>query len=102
MAAIPQQLSFMELGIDRACRFRGDLLADVRVRVEALALGRADRTASANDIAIALADLERTPADLGNAAGAIFRDGRWYFTGEWIASARDSNHLRPVRVWKLK
>jgi hypothetical protein len=95
-------MSLAEAGMAFAIAKRSDLVDDVRVRVRALALGRVDRTATADDVDIALADLKRTHAELGPAAGAIFRDGCWRFTGQWQASNRDSNHGRPVRVWSLK
>jgi hypothetical protein len=41
------------------------------------------------------------PADLGSAAGSVFR-GDFIFTGQWQKSARVSNHARVNRVWKLK
>ena len=102
MASQPVQLSLMEIGIDSVEARRAELVADIRVRIEALAMGRADRTATIDDVAIALEDLQRTYADLGAAQGAIFRDGHWHFTGQWAASARITHHARPVRVWQLK
>ena len=102
MASIPVQMTLMEIGIDRAEAKRTELVADIRVRVEALALGRLDRTATIDDVEIALKDMQRTYAELGPAAGSIFRNGHWQFTGQWAASTRSSNHARPVRVWQLK
>jgi hypothetical protein len=39
---------------------------------------------------------------LGGAAGSIFRDSCWEWTGEWVKSARVTNHSRMLRVWRLK
>jgi len=38
---------------------------------------------------------------LGPAAGSLFRDAKWEFTGEWIKSVRKSNHCRMIREWRL-
>ena len=38
-------------------------------------------------------------ADLGNAAGAIFRGKNWKDTGNTYLSRRESNHARRITVW---
>ena len=96
------QMTLAEAGMAFAVSKRSPLVDAIRLRVRVLAQCRDDRTATADDVDTALADLKRTHAELGNAAGAIFRDGNWLFTGQWQASTRDSNHARPVRVWQLK
>jgi len=40
--------------------------------------------------------------DLGNAAGSVFTDGNWEFTGRWVPSQRPEAHRRYIRVWRLK
>ena len=40
--------------------------------------------------------------NLGPAAGSIFKDGNWEFTGERILSSRKSNHARELKVWRLQ
>jgi hypothetical protein len=102
MAQVSPQMSLAEAGMHFAVARRSPLVDAIRLRVRVLAQCREDRTATADDVDIALADLKRTHAELGNAAGSIFRDGCWRFTGDWRASTRDSNHARPVRVWQLK
>ena len=47
-------------------------------------------------------DVSRAGYELGPAAGSLFRDGRFEFTGEWRKSAKVSNHARYLRVWKLR
>ncbi len=39
--------------------------------------------------------------NLGAAAGSIFRSKEFEFTGERINSARESNHARELKVWRL-
>ena len=39
---------------------------------------------------------------LGPAAGALFKQKHWKFTGDWYPSARKSNHGRMLRIWSLK
>lgn len=41
-------------------------------------------------------------ADLGNAAGSVFRGEEWIFTGQWRESRRVGNHARSIRVWRLQ
>lgn len=40
--------------------------------------------------------------DLGNAAGGVFRDRRFEFTGIRIRSARIHAHANEIKVWRLK
>jgi hypothetical protein len=102
MQQVSPQMTLAEAGMGLALSRRLNLVEDVRVRVRAIALSRADRTATADDVDTALAAIRRTHMELGNAAGSIFRDGRWLCTGEWRSSTRLSNHARPIRVWQLK
>ena len=39
---------------------------------------------------------------LGPAAGALFKERHWVFTGQRIASSRVSNHGRELKVWRLR
>ena len=43
-----------------------------------------------------------TGISLGPAAGSLFRGTEWQFTGQWVPSARVTNHGRMLRVWRLK
>jgi hypothetical protein len=36
-----------------------------------------------------------------NAYGAIFKDKRFTWTGEWVQSKRPEAHARMIRVWRL-
>ncbi len=38
---------------------------------------------------------------LGPAAGSLFKEKKWRFTGTWIASVRTKNHGRMLREWQL-
>ena len=38
---------------------------------------------------------------LGPAAGSIFAEKKWKFTGEFIKSARKTNHARRLMIWSL-
>lgn len=102
MQQVSPQMTLAEAGMGLALASRLTLVEDVRVRVRAIALSRPDRTATADDVDTALAAIRSTHSELGNAAGSIFRDGRWLCTGEWRSSTRLSNHARPIRVWRLK
>ena len=102
IAELSPQMTLAEVGMGLAVASRIELVEEVRARLRSIALGRQSRTASADDVDQILIRLQRNHADLGNAAGAIFRDGNWICTGEWKASIRTSNHARPIRVWRLK
>ncbi len=39
-------------------------------------------------------------AELGNAAGSIFKGKEWEWTGRFVASTRPSSHGRMIRVWR--
>lgn len=39
---------------------------------------------------------------LGPAAGSLFTDGRFVFTGQRKRSERKKNHARELKVWRLK
>jgi len=72
-----------------------------RSLVRKAALSRSGRIATADDAALGFVRAG-LPADyLGNAAGALFREPCWEFTGSWIPSQRVSNHARSNRVWRL-
>jgi len=79
-------------GMERAVDTRFTRLEEARDVVFLAALRRPERTATADDNHI----------DLGPAAGSLFKDGRWAFTGERINSARVTNHAREIKVWRLK
>lgn len=102
MGGLSIQMTLAEAGMGIALSTRLGLVAQIRIHVQMIALARPDRTATADDVDTVLSAIRRTHAELGNAAGSIFRDGRWLCTGEWRSSERISNHARPIRVWQLK
>jgi hypothetical protein len=44
--------------------------------------------------------MESPPHD--NCYGAIFKDKRFVWTGEWVQSKRPEAHARVIRVWRLR
>jgi hypothetical protein len=40
--------------------------------------------------------------NLGNAAGSLFKESKWKFTGRFVESHRVSNHGRLLHVWRLE
>lgn len=76
-------------------------LKPCRAAVRAAALGRTDRTATADDASRYLESIGH-PADLlGNAAGSLFRGGEWEWTGRLQPSMRPSRHANQNRIWRL-
>ncbi len=60
------------------------------------------RRCHADQVMRRLIALDYAPADLGNAAGSVFKTDEWEFAGEWRPSVRVSNHGRRTMVWRLK
>jgi hypothetical protein len=78
-------------GIERAAAVRQRELQQARDYAEYIA--KVSGHVTADDVARVF--------DLGPAAGALFRDRRFKWTGEWVQSSRPRNHTRLLRVWKL-
>jgi hypothetical protein len=57
-------------------------------------------TVTADDVAALMSAAGMNYADLGNAAGSVFREG-FVWTGDVRQSARVSTHRRLVRVWRI-
>ena len=84
-------------GMANAARRRKEALAAARQACIDAAMGRDDRTATADD---AYEYVERTGIEpLGNAAGSLFVGKDWEFTGDWQASRIPSRHAHRNRVW---
>ena len=43
---------------------------------------------------------ELTAAELGNAAGSVFKEKCWRLTAQRVKSRRASNHAREIKVWE--
>ena len=87
-----------ESGIRDAASARAELVAYARRLAKKFALEcTASREITIDDVQILLGG-----RSLGNAAGAVFRNGEWEFSGRWMKSARKGNHHRMIRVWRLK
>jgi hypothetical protein len=84
-----------------------DVAANRRTRILALARTVAERhaelygTVTIDDVMQGLTTCGLEPADLGQAAGSVFRGKAFKWTGAWMESKRPSNHARAVRVWRL-
>ena len=62
-------------------------------------LGRRNGLVTADDVYRVMIQRNLPIVGLGPAAGSIFRDNSWTFTGQWKKSLRVSNHARMIRVW---
>lgn len=88
-------------------KVRGLTLAEIHrssllmtARSAARLIARSKGSVTIDDVVEAMA--ERGHGLLGNASGSVFKGSEWEFTGQWVKSARVSNHARMNRVWKLK
>lgn len=79
---------------------RSDLLGEWRRIALEVALKRADRRISIDDVGLEV-QKRGLPNTLGNAAGSLFKETHWHFTGDRINSKKISSHAREIKVWKL-
>ena len=72
----------------------------VAARDIAFAIAKVKGTVTADDVG---REMEKQGlGSLGPAAGSIFNDDRFEFSGEFLKSMRKNSHLRLLRVWRLK
>lgn len=114
---MPEQTTMFEDWASREV-FDGDQSKSAKVNgMELAAENRSSDLAKARDIAVELCRKNgTTDADevgrvlyerheiksLGPAAGSLFKDSRFEFTGERRRSTRKKNHARELKVWRLK
>ena len=89
-----------EEGMKQAARNRLLILRYARQVALRIAKSRLDRTCTADDVQFALVREGFSCSSLGNAAGSLFRQKFWVFTGERIRSKRVASHSREVKVWR--
>lgn len=79
---------------------KSDLLSEWRRIALEIALKRSDRRVSIDDVG---EEVQRRglPSSLGNAAGSLFKERHWVFTGDRINSKKVSSHAREIKVWQL-
>ena len=97
---LPAAEAAKDAGLNAATASRLELLAEARRIAVEIAMSRADRCVTADDVQREL--LARNMGHLGNSAGSLFRGGRFEQTGEWRKSERVSNHSHRNPVWRLK
>jgi hypothetical protein len=94
-----EQLKFD--GMAMAAQNNKHVLKLARMIAVEVATGRADRTATADDVGKILLTRYGIPG-MGPAAGSLFKNKKWEWTGDFKKSERASNHSRLIRVWRLK
>ena len=90
-----------DAGMEEAAGNRSEILVVAKAYAWLIAMSREDRTCTADDVQLRLIANGYDPADLGNAAGSIFRDQRWRNTGRMIQSTRKSRHANRICVCEL-
>ena len=88
-----------ETGISRAVGKHTAVFIVARKLAVDLAKRNFSNLVNIDDVQAELKPLGYTSADLGNAAGALFRGKNWKYVST-IHSTRKGNHLRDVKVWK--
>lgn len=94
-------LAASDAGMSKALEGRNELVNQLRQHLERRALGRSNRTASADDFEPFLLSIGKTCRDLGPAAGTVFQETEWE-VAHFKPSERKSNHGRRILVWRLK
>lgn len=88
-------------GMARAAAHHNELLEIARKIAESIAISN-DRTVDMDRVSQRMVALGYNPADLGNAAGSVFKGEQWEFTGERVKSIKVKNHSRELKIWRLK
>jgi hypothetical protein len=88
-------------GMARAAAHHNELLEIARDVAESIARS-GDGTVTMDEVALQMIRINYNPAELGNAAGSVFKSNQWEFTGERVKSNKVSSHAREIRVWRLK
>jgi hypothetical protein len=89
-----------EAGMELAAENKPQLLAFARKL--ALEIGKRKSTVTADDVQAALQGYGVSIKALGNAAGSLFKDGNWIWTGRFEKSKRIHAHSNMLRVWTRK
>lgn len=89
-----------EIGMAAAAESRRRLLEFARGIAVKVAMSRADRCVTADDVQAALVQHGVGVRSLGNAAGSLFVGKCWQWTGEFVKSARVHAHRNLLRRWK--
>lgn len=88
-------------GMARAATNRASLLKLARWLAVEIAESRTSRIVSMDDVQAALVDLGISDRALGNAAGSVFKGGKWAWTGSRIQSLRPHAHRNEIKTWRL-
>ena len=88
-------------GMELAAEHRGEWLALARRIAVLLAKQNTARECHADMVARELRRLG-LPHCGGPAAGSIFKEKSWEFTGRRIQSCRITNHARELKVWRYR
>jgi len=87
-------------GMHRAAHAKSALLEMARDRARRIAQEQGEVTM--DDVMQRLVHEGIDPTALGPAAGSVFKNAEWEFTGRFVKSARITNHSRLLRVWKRR
>ena len=96
---IAYAVTLQEEGMAKAAAAKPELLAKAQDCARRIA--RIRGTVTSDDVAAMMANGGFDYAELGNAAGSVFR-GNFEWTGQVIKSHRPTTHGRAIRVWRLK
>lgn len=89
-----------DIGIERAAENRASLV--VRAREIAVKICKRQDTVNMDEVVLCLVAEGQNIHALGPAAGSIFRDRNFEWTGKFVKSSRIHAHSNLLRVWRLK
>ena len=100
---LPAGLAARDKGILKAQDNNARLVVEMREFAVAYCRrgGNAHGTVNADDVAAELVRRGLSVHALGNAAGSLFRDKRFAWTGRFVKSARIHAHSNLIREWRL-
>lgn len=96
---ITREQKAKQTGISRAVGKHAEVFIVARKLAVEIAKRDPRRLVNADKVQDELVTLGYTSADLGNAAGALFRGKNWKYVS-MKKSTRKGNHLRDIKVWQ--
>lgn len=95
-----QESEARDLGMQRSATRNKEWLIYFRALAKYIAVNRADRMCSIEDIR-KYCDDNKIKFESGNWIGSVFKTNEWTPTDQRVQAIHRGGHCREVRVWKL-
>ncbi len=100
--SLPQGKRKKAEGMTASARARNELLEEARDIARHIGRYSPEHLCTSDDVAQTFLQRGLKYADLGNAAGSIFKGKEWEFSGRYTKSRRVSAHARDIKIWRLR